>query len=265
MSGWDDPRTPAYYEAFCRNHSRYTRANAALISHSRIEPGLRILDLAAGTGRTAEAALRWLGDQGRVVSVEPSAPMRSEGMRRVRDPRVTWYAAVPEAEGPFDRILCGAAIWQLEPLPETLRNLAGLLCHGGALCFNIPALYLLEPDEPGGGGDPLLLALPALLPTSPNNGPPYETSPPRAGPQLGRRTIRAWLQAAGLRARSWKFRVRLTQEAYAEWLKIPVVSDRMLSGLTPDERVRRIEAVLQSADRASWKWERWSGWTAWKP
>ena len=57
MSGWDEPETPAYYEAFCRSHSRYTRANAELISHARIAPGLRVLDLGAGTGRTAEAAL----------------------------------------------------------------------------------------------------------------------------------------------------------------------------------------------------------------
>ena len=56
MSGWDDPQAPIYYEAFCRKHSRYGRANAALIAHARMEPGMRVLDLAAGTGRTAEAA-----------------------------------------------------------------------------------------------------------------------------------------------------------------------------------------------------------------
>ena len=163
MSGWDEPETPAYYEAFCRSHSRYTRANAELISHARIAPALRVLDLGAGTGRTAEAALERLGENGRVVCVEPSAAMRAAGMRRVTDGRVAWMARLPEAEGTFDRILCGAAIWQLDPIPATLRTLARLLGPDGALCFNIPALYLLEPDEPGGGSDPLLLSMPALL------------------------------------------------------------------------------------------------------
>jgi SAM-dependent methyltransferase len=262
MSGWDDPQAPIYYEAFCRRHSRYARANAALIAHARIEPGMRVLDLAAGTGRTAEAALRRLGDDGRILCVEPSAPMRAAGARRLRDARVAWRATLADATGPFDRILCGAAIWQLEPLGETIRTLGGLLGRGGALCFNIPALYLLEPDEPGGGGDPLLLALPALLAT--NAGPACE--PPQQQAQgLRRDAIRSWLIDTGLRPRPWRFRVRLTQEAYAAWLKIPAAAGRMLAGFAPDERARRIDAALEAVDRSCWKWERWMGWTAWKP
>jgi hypothetical protein len=31
------------------------------------------------------------------------------------------------------------------------------------------------------------------------------------------------------------------------------------------ERARRIDAALRAVDRSSWKWERWRGWTAWKP
>jgi SAM-dependent methyltransferase len=210
MNGWDDPQAPAYYESFYRAHSRYALANAALISHARIEPGLHVLDLGAGTGRTAEAVLSRLGDEGRVVCVEPSEPMRAEGMRRVRDPRVEWHKSLPEARGLFDRVLCGAAIWQFVPLAETVRNLADLLCPGGALCFNIPALYLLEPDQPGGGSDPMLLALPALLPVSSNVPPPVVSANP-----LGRGLIVTSLRAAGLSPRSWSFRLRMTQDAYA--------------------------------------------------
>src|SRR5213592_4449287 len=146
MSGWDDPETAAYYEAFCRSHSRYIRANAALIAQSQIAPGLRVLDLAAGTGRTAEAALDALGEDGRVVCVEPFAGMRAAGMQRVTDRRVEWSAILPGTRESFARILCGAAMWQLHPLPATFATLASLLQPGGALCFNIPALYLQEPD-----------------------------------------------------------------------------------------------------------------------
>ena len=62
---------------------------------------------------------------------------------------------------------------------------------------------------------------------------------------------------------SWVFRTRLTQVAYADWLKIPVVSEWLPGGLAPDERARRIDDALRLVDRASWKWERWRGWTAW--
>ena len=260
MSGWDDPQTPAYYEAFCRSHTRYRLANRTLISHARLEPGMRVLDVAAGTGRTTEAALARLGDGGRVTCVEPSPAMRATGMRRVADPRVTWRATLPDGRRTFDRILCGAAIWQLVPLRQTLLRLSALLCHRGALCFNIPALYLLEADEPGGGSDPLLASLPALLWSSRTRDPDV-----RAQPTWDGASIEEWLREAGLRARSWSFRVRLTQEAYAAWLKIPALTGRMLGRFAPKERARRIDAALASVDRASWKWERWKGWTAWKP
>lgn len=264
MSGWDEPDTPRYYEAFCQRHSRYTRANAALIAHARIQPGLRVLDLAAGTGRTAEAVLDRLGRGGRVICVEPSAAMRAEGMRRITDRRVRWSTRLPHAEGGFDRILCGAALWQLDPIPDTLRTLAGLLVPRGVLCFNIPALYLREPDDPGGGSDPYLLSLPALLSATSDGGSVEATPEQRFGCELHRDSIDTWLRASGLRSRSWTFRLRLTQDAYGAWLKIPVLTGQMLPGLTPEKRARRIDAALASVDRSSWRWERWRGWTAWK-
>jgi SAM-dependent methyltransferase len=281
MSGWDDPQTAAFYEAFCRRYRRYTRANRELVSHAAIEGGMRVLDLAAGTGRTAEAALARLGGRGRVVCVEPSAPMRAEGARRLHDPRVEWRTRVPRTGARFDRVLCGAAIWQLEPLLDALRVMRGLLSAGGALCFTIPALYLQEPDAPGGGRDPLLLALPRQLAgTTPRSGarvaadagrtlaarggcPP---GPARTAPTvpLTSALITTWLCDAGFHCRTWEFRTRLTQAAYAAWLKIPVISEGMLAGMTPGLRARRIDAALAMVDRSSWKWERWRGWTAWR-
>jgi ubiquinone/menaquinone biosynthesis C-methylase UbiE len=277
MSGWDDPETAAWYEAFCRRHSRYLRANRELIAHAQIAPGMRVLDVAAGTGRTAEAILRSLGESGRVLCFEPSAAMRSVGMRRITDSRVRWGADLPDATESFDRILCGASIWLLDPLPQTFLMLASLLCPGGALCFNIPALYLLEPDEPGGGSDPSLLLLPELLLASldaPQFGQAAEPRAPNSHVlgrhvpgSLSQSSITAWLNAAGLRADHWLFRMRLSQIAYANWLKIPVLTEQLLGKLSPKARAERIDAALESVesmDRSSWKWEQWRGWTAWK-
>ena len=263
MSGWDDPETASYYEAFCQRHSRYTCANRALIAHAGIAPGMRVLDLGAGTGRTAEMALPCLGEEDRMLCVEPAAGMRAEGRRRVTDRRVQWSAILPETGESFDRILCGASIWQVNPLAETVSSLARLLRSGGALCFNIPALYLVEPDAPGGGSDPWLLSLPALLARA-DGIPGSQTIACQSADPLSRSSIAAWLKVAGLRARCWSFRLRLTQDAYADWLKIPVLTEQMLSGLAPKSRAQRIDEALQSVDRSSWKWEKWRGWTAWK-
>jgi SAM-dependent methyltransferase len=298
MSGWDDPAVAEYYEAFCRRHSRYIEANAALVARAAIGPGMRVLDLGAGTGRTADAILPLLGAAGQIVCVEPAAAMLSRGERRVADRRVTWRCDLPNLpnEGArFDRILSGAAIWQLAPREEWIRRLSALLAPGGALCFNVPAMYLCEPDEPGGGRDPWLLELPALLAAGTaaarsegantaganaagsniagaNAASNTAGAAPDDGAALSREsqtamTRRAWtalLRSAQLRSHSWSFRYRLTQPAYADWLKIPVLTERLLAGVDPVERARRIDRALAAASRDSWKWERWRGWTAWK-
>jgi hypothetical protein len=176
---------------------------------------------------------------------------------------VQWSVSLPARTASFDRILCGAAIWQMDPLPATFETLAALLRPGGALCFNVPATYLVQAEEPGGGNDPLLLSLPTLLAALSEEGAAPESREPRL-PPLSAGAIDGWLKAAGLRGESWSFRVRFTQDAYADWLKIPVVTNGLFGALSPLERARRIDAALSSVDRTSWKWEHWRGWTAWK-
>jgi len=263
MIGWDHPATAERYERFCRRHARYRRANDVLAREAALAPGLRMLDFGAGSGRTASAALRHLGRDDAVVCVEPAAAMREAGRRRVRDARVTWRADLPDEPEAFDRVLAGAVVWQLDPFGEWIARLAALLRPGGALVFDIPALYLGEPDEPGGGDDPLLLTLVGQLALSRAPGP---SEPPAAsGWRLTPEGVEAALRGAGLSPRAWGFRQRVTQTAHARWLTIPVLTDRLFPGVAPDERDRRLDRALATVDGRSFKWERWRGWTAWKP
>jgi SAM-dependent methyltransferase len=267
MIGWDHPATAEAYERFCRKHARYRRANEVLVREAAIVPGMHVLDFGAGSGRTASAALRWLGRDGRVVCVEPAAAMRAAGRRRLRDARVTWRADLSTVSDPveaFDRVLANAVIWQLDSLESWIRRLAGLLRPGGALAFNVPGLYLQEPDEGGGGQDPLLLDLMTRLASERAACREWSGSVPRSLWNHRRDDVEAALTQAGLHFRRWEFRHRLTQIAYAHWLSIPVVTDGLLEGLDAAGRNRRIARALDAVDRQSFKWERWRGWTAWK-
>ncbi len=257
--GWDSAETASYYEAFCRRHSRYDEANRALVAQASLRATDRILDYAAGTGRTAEAVLQRLGPLGRVVCFEPATAMRWVGAARLVDPRVDWLAGDPSESVAFDRVLCGAALWQMLPLADTFERLARLVAPRGALCFNVPALYLGVPDEPGGGDDPWLRQLPAQMVKGrrPVGG--------GAEPLPDANAIEHLLHAVGLRPVRWSFRIRLTQAAYCDWLKIPPMTNGWLAGLDADARARRIDRAYQAVDAASWRWERWLGWTAWKP
>ena len=260
MTGWDHPDTVRYYEAFNRRHARYRTANRALVRHAQLRPGLRVLDFAAGTGGTTAVALEVLGADGRVDCVEPAQAMRAAGMQKL-DGRVRWFADLASAATGYDRILCGAAIWQVPDVVACIEALAARLAPGGALCFNIPAAYAGEPDPPGSGRDPLLTEVPHALARL--GAADSRTAAPVS--LVRREEMHAALSACGLLPCAWRFASRLTQRAYCDWLKIPVLTDHLLASLDADQRAAAIDAAAACADRTSWRRERWLGWTAWRP
>jgi len=249
--GWDHPATAERYEQFCGRHARYREANEHLIARAAVERSQSILDIASGTGRTAEGAL---SAGASVVCCEPSTAMRCIGMRRLPD--AEWLQSWPRRM--FDRILCGAGVWQLLPLGDSFERLCGLLRPGGAFVFNIPGLHLRVPDEPGGGSDPLLFEFASQLAAgSVPVAAPVEPLPDPSG-------IEAMLSAAGFDPEPWRFRIRITQASLRDWMKIPVLTDALLGELDLEARDRRIEEAWRKVDPESWKWETWLGWTAWK-
>lgn len=233
---WDNADTARFYEAFQRTHRRYQDANEHLVAQAHLQDGQRVLDVAAGSGLTAAAAMPYLGHSGSIVCFEPAKAMRAAGRRRLHGSAVSWVSRWPHPTRRFDRILCGAAIWQMRSLPATFRRMAALLAPGGCLSFNIPSVYLGQPEMPGGGQD-----LPSVA------------------------DIDAMLIAAGLRPERWSACRRFTQHEYRDCLKIPVLTNYMMPGCDADERARRIDAAYELVDAAAWKWESWTGWTAWAP
>jgi SAM-dependent methyltransferase len=273
--GWDDAFTAAQYERFCCAHDRYRVVNEALVRRARIGASHRVLDVGAGTGRTAEAALARLGPAGRILCVEPAAAMAGVGRSRLADPRVAWCAALPEAGARFDRILCGASVWLLGPLQESLPALAARLAPGGVLAFSIPALYLGEPDAPAGADDPLLV-LPAGLrerrrgdaaaeaPTArADRSDPERPTPER--PLPGRDGVETLAREAGLAARCVRVPLPLSRATYRDWLKLPPVSRGLWPDLPGEERARRLDEAFAGLDPGARRVESWLVWTAWRP
>lgn len=249
---WNHPVTAERYRLFTERHDRYRAAARALAEVAAIGPGHRVLDVAAGIGCTALACLERLGEDDVVVSVEASGAMRQEGERRTRGRRIAWRSVPPEGQK-FDRVICSAAIWALGPVSEVIGGMSNLVAPGGTLAVSLPAAYLGEADEPGGGTDPRLTALPSALAELDLGIPPGAAPPPFSDTSL----TQAFRENGFSMVRS-DTRLKLTQQAYLDWMALPPVNETLLGQIPPEDRPALLSRLAGDLDMSSWRWETWA-------
>lgn len=252
---WNHPVTVDRYRHFTERHDRYRKAARALVEAAAITPGHTVLDFAAGIGCTALASLEQLGQSDVVTAVEAAEAMRLAGVVRTRGLPVTWYPATPDRQH-YDRVICGAAIWALGPVADVIADLAGSVAPGGVLAVSLPAAYLGEPDEPGGGSDPWLGRLPEVLSEMRLGKVPTEQSPP-----LNETVLTQAFADSGFSVTRTTLRNRLSQAAYCDWMTLPPVNDTLLGQLPPEDRIAVVGRVASGLDTASWRWEAWALYT----
>ncbi|HEX7899869.1 MAG TPA: class I SAM-dependent methyltransferase [Planctomycetota bacterium] len=104
---------------------------AYALRHGGLRPGMRVLDVATGTGLLARAASR-LG--GQVVGLDPSAGMLSHhnDRRRVRLSRGI-AERLPFRDASFDMLTMGYALRHVVDLPSTFLEYLRVLKPGGRL------------------------------------------------------------------------------------------------------------------------------------
>jgi demethylmenaquinone methyltransferase/2-methoxy-6-polyprenyl-1,4-benzoquinol methylase len=109
-----------------------------------LAPGMRVLDVAVGTGLVAREAARILGDPEAVVGIDPSAGMMAaaaaDGIALVRGRA----EALPFADHAFDFLALGYALRHLSDLQAVFREFRRVLRPAGRL-------LLLEITRPEGG------------------------------------------------------------------------------------------------------------------
>jgi demethylmenaquinone methyltransferase / 2-methoxy-6-polyprenyl-1,4-benzoquinol methylase len=101
-----------------------------------LKPGMKVLDVAAGTGLTARAAVKLTGDAGHVVAIDPSAEM-------LREARKTTGMALVQATGErlpcrpdeFDFVSMGYALRHLSDLQMAFGEFLRVLKPAGTLCL----------------------------------------------------------------------------------------------------------------------------------
>ncbi len=127
-------RTAPLYEAIARwgwlGSGDVYRRNA--LRRAGLQPHMRAIDVASGTGPTARALLRIVRRPEQVVCVEPSAGMIAESRKRV--PCVHHQAtaeALPVPDESFDFLTMGFALRHVDDLEATFREFRRVLRPGG--------------------------------------------------------------------------------------------------------------------------------------
>lgn len=100
-----------------------------------LSSGMRVVDIAAGTGITARAAADITGDPSQVTCVEPSIGMLRESARRLPAARhiQAMADAIPLPAGEFDFLVMGFALRHVDDLAAAFREYHRLLKPGGRL------------------------------------------------------------------------------------------------------------------------------------
>jgi demethylmenaquinone methyltransferase / 2-methoxy-6-polyprenyl-1,4-benzoquinol methylase len=98
--------------------------------------GMRVLDVAIGTGLVAREEVGIVGDPARVLGVDPSAGMLAEAVRNLSVRVVMGRAErLPLADGHFDFLSMGYALRHIADLSEAFAEFHRAVRPGGTVCI----------------------------------------------------------------------------------------------------------------------------------
>lgn len=100
-----------------------------------LKPGMRVLDVATGTGLVAREALAVIGGTGGLVGLDPSAGMLSEAAR-LEVPLVRALGErIPFGDASFDFVSMGFALRHVADLEALFGEMRRVLKPGGTACI----------------------------------------------------------------------------------------------------------------------------------
>ncbi len=124
----------AYYDWICRVMSAGTgsRYRREVLEMAGLRPGMKLLDVATGTGLVAREALSILGDPRAVVGLDPSLGMLRECGKVLPGRQVRALGeALPFPDQRFDMVSMGYALRHVSDLDRAFREYLRVLKPGG--------------------------------------------------------------------------------------------------------------------------------------
>lgn len=116
------------------------------LQRAGLRSGMRVLDVAAGTGLVTREAAVLIGDPRRVLGVDPSPGMLAVAARALPDVRLALGTAeaLPVGDGSADFLSMGYALRHVSDMALTFREYHRVLRPGGIVCV----LEITRPVRP---------------------------------------------------------------------------------------------------------------------
>jgi ubiquinone/menaquinone biosynthesis C-methylase UbiE len=113
-----------------------------LAARVAVAPGLRVLEIACGTGILTERLLKRLGGQGAIVATDLNEAMFANAQRRgIAGPGLEWRQAdganLPFDDSSFDAVVCQFGLMFFPDKAAGVREAYRVLKPGGSYLFNV--------------------------------------------------------------------------------------------------------------------------------
>ncbi len=137
-------RAPAWNRWASQIERMAKRFNEPLVEAAGIGPGMRVLDLASGTGEPSLTIARAVGDEGRVVASDMVEEMLAGTSRRAAEAgmanletRIADMEALPFDDESFDRVTCRFGIMFVPDPVQAMRETMRVLVPGGRCAWMV--------------------------------------------------------------------------------------------------------------------------------
>ena len=129
------------------NHKFVIQTRAAtelVVQGARVVSGMKVLDLASGTGEPALSLAHAVGPRGRLTATDLVPQMleaarqnaAAQGLDNIEF-RLADAESLPFGDGEFDRVTCRFGIMFFPDVPKTLAEIRRVLKPGGRVCFAV--------------------------------------------------------------------------------------------------------------------------------